>query len=320
MTTPSPAPGRQVPVLVETSVQPRRRRMAVAARLLGWRMLFAVGDRLAPVRAARAAAALWFTVPARVSAPVVPPPGGREFALSTPTGPVAGTVWGTGPVIYFVHGWGGRSMQVASFVPPLVARGFRVVSFDAPGHGRSAAGPRAARRSNAVQFARALGSVGDEYGPAHAVVAHSLGAIAAGVARRSGWLTTDRLVLLAPLTEVAGQLDSFARLLRLGPRVADRLPGEVAAHTGRTVSELTLAALIDPTPRSILLVHDRQDRFTPCEPTVALAQQWRQAELVVTTGLGHSRVLSDPDVVDRVVATLAEERPLVGDRGSDGPG
>lgn len=48
--------------------------------------------------------------------------------------------WGTGPTVLLVHGWGGRGTQLGSFVDPLVARGFSVVAFDAPGHGASDSG------------------------------------------------------------------------------------------------------------------------------------------------------------------------------------
>src|SRR5688572_16391660 len=39
------------------------------------------------------------------------------------------------PTILLVHGWEGRGAQLAAFIEPLVAKGFRVVTFDAPGHG-----------------------------------------------------------------------------------------------------------------------------------------------------------------------------------------
>src|SRR5688572_7959580 len=39
-------------------------------------------------------------------------------------------LWGSGPSVLLVHGWGGRGAQLAAFVEPLVARGFSVVSFD----------------------------------------------------------------------------------------------------------------------------------------------------------------------------------------------
>ena len=45
--------------------------------------------------------------------------------------------WGNGPTVLLVHGWNGRATQLGGFVEPLVARGYRVVAFDAFGHGES---------------------------------------------------------------------------------------------------------------------------------------------------------------------------------------
>ncbi|MET1005153.1 MAG: alpha/beta fold hydrolase [Propionibacteriaceae bacterium] len=280
-------------------------RARAAVRLVSWRAVFAAGEVVAPARAAQAAADLWFTVPDRAVRSTAPAPGGAEFAVPGPFGRVVGTVWGTGRAVYFMHGWGGRGDQVGPLVHPLVARGYRVVTFDAPGHGRSSRDSTAARQSNAVEFGEALDRVVQRYGPPHAVVAHSLGAIATGVALHNDWLSTERLVLVAPLTEVGTQLDSFSRLLRLGARVRARLPREVRVHTGLTVGELTLDHLMRSTPiERVLLIHDRDDRFTPYEATAELAHSWPEAELMSTTGLGHARVLADPGVVERVIQSL----------------
>ena len=54
--------------------------------------------------------------------------GGDEIAVYA---------WGNGPTILCVHGWGGRATNFAAFIGPMVAAGFRVVAFDAPGHGQS---------------------------------------------------------------------------------------------------------------------------------------------------------------------------------------
>src|SRR5262245_30745683 len=57
--------------------------------------------------------------------------GGRRIHVS---------MWGAGPAVLLVHGWGGRGTQLGAFVEPLVADGFSVVAFDAPGHGESERG------------------------------------------------------------------------------------------------------------------------------------------------------------------------------------
>jgi len=58
-----------------------------------------------------------------------------------------------------LHGWGGRSDQLAAFVPPLLAAGFSVVAPDAPGHGDSTGGA-----SSVLAFADALEAVAARVG------------------------------------------------------------------------------------------------------------------------------------------------------------
>ena len=97
-------------------------------------------------------------------------------------------MWGSGPVAYLVHGWGGNGSQLAAFVRPLLAEGFRVVLFDAPAHGDSEPGPAGPGRTHGVEFGKALDAVFAKFGPAEAVIAHSLGAISTYLTLRFGWL------------------------------------------------------------------------------------------------------------------------------------
>ena len=113
------------------------------------RTAFQVLERTAPGLGARWAEHIWFTLPEpRAStAPPVAVPAGAPFAVEVDGHRVVGTAWGTGPVVYLVHGWAGRGAQLAPFVAPLVERGHRVVSFDAPSHGASAPGAYGPRSS-----------------------------------------------------------------------------------------------------------------------------------------------------------------------------
>jgi len=51
-----------------------------------------------------------------------------------------------------------------------------------------------------------------------------------------------------------------------------------------------------------LIVHDRGDREIPWRDGAALATAWPGAELKLTDGLGHRRILSDPDVIAAALA------------------
>ena len=153
------------------------------------RWIFRTADLLVPTAAGRIARDLWFTVPPRLAAESLPA-GAHAFEVDSLGAKVRGHVWGSGPVVYLVHGWGGNGAQLAAFVGPLVAEGYRVVMFDAPAHGESDPGPSGPRRTHGVEFGKALDAVFAKFGPAEAVIAHSLGTISTYLTLRFGWLAT----------------------------------------------------------------------------------------------------------------------------------
>jgi pimeloyl-ACP methyl ester carboxylesterase len=55
---------------------------------------------------------------------------------------------------------------------------------------------------------------------------------------------------------------------------------------------------------SLLVVHDRDDRDVALADGEAIAAAWPGARLVVTDGLGHRRIVHDPEVVSEAVAFL----------------
>ena len=56
----------------------------------------------------------------------------------------------------------------------------------------------------------------------------------------------------------------------------------------------------------LLVIHDQDDRDVPPHHGAAVAASWPGAQLVETTGLGHSRILRDAGVVAQAVSFIAE--------------
>lgn len=268
---------------------------------------FRAGEHLAPGPAGKVARDLWFTAPPRMKE-IELPEGGAAFEVASQGGVVRGHVWGDGPVVYLMHGWGGRGAQFEALVEPLVAAGHRVVLFDAPSHGDSDAGPAGPRRTHGLEFARALDDVFKEFGPAEAVVAHSLGTIATYLTLRFGWLGTQRLVFIAPMVESASLFDQFQGALGFGARTRRAFDRAVDEFVGIQVAEFDArvqATYSEPLPT--LVVADQSDWQTPYDDAVDFAQSVG-AELVTTEGLGHRRILRDAHVVRTVVDYVSQDR------------
>ena len=241
--------------------------------------------------------------------------------------------WGSaGPLVLLAHGWGGHAGQWAAFVRPLVAAGFRVLAFDAPGHGRSAAGALGPGRATLLDFQWALRLLAAREGQPYAVVAHSLGATAAALAlprgdlmnrpdehaltesltpdpaphASSGAFAPERAVFLAPAASPARYAAQFGRALGLSTVVARRWQQRLATRLAFDWGELDMcgAPARGHTP-TLLVVHDCGDRSIPWTDGAAVAACWPRASLHTTEALGHRRLLTDPAVIARAVAFLA---------------
>lgn len=282
----------------------------VRAKVTAVRGAFGLADRLAPSVGARYATRRWLTVPAVPAAVAAAPVDGDPFEVRVDGWTVRGTSVGTGPVVYLVHGWGGVGRQLSSFVDPLRRAGHRVVVFDGPSHGGSDPGACGPRRTHGVEFAAALGAVAERFGPAHAIVAHSMGALPSLMVHRDG-LPVGRFVLLAPMRDLASYLDRFGAVSGMGPRTRALMDARIARLTGHPVADLDvrrLAAGAAPVP--LLVVHDRRDRETHHGHSVELVETWPgPATMLSTEGLGHRRLLADPGVVQDVVAFVAAPEP-----------
>ena len=285
------------------------------------RTYFRFSEHLLPGQAGRLARDLWFTAPPRM-ADLPVPDGGEPFEVEAQGHVVRGHVWGTDlaapptKTVYLMHGWGGRGSQFGAMVEPLLESGHRVVMLDAPAHGDSDHGPAGPRRSNGLEFARALDAVFCRFGPAEAVVAHSLGAIATYLALRFGWLGTKRLVVIAPMVESQALFDQFEAALGFGRRTRQAFDLSILDWVGIPVAEFDArfqAAHVDPVPT--LVITDRGDRQTPYEDVVDFAGSI-DAPLVTTEGLGHRKILRDRDVIARVVEFVSGQEVTVG-QGTD---
>ena len=200
--------------------------------------------------------------------------------------------WGEGPLVLLVHGWEGRGSQLSAFVPPLVEDGYRVVAFDAPGHGASDG-----NRSSLPHFAYALRGVASATSEPHAIIAHSLGCAAATLAVREG-LAARRLVFIAPPLEPVDYTVRFGEILDLDRAVVEGLQRRIEERFLRKWSDYSLSLMAKEMTAPLLVIHDRDDRETFWEEGNALAEAWPGARLITTTGLGHRRVLRDAALIE----------------------
>lgn len=208
--------------------------------------------------------------------------------------------WGSGPVVLFAHGWEGRATQVAPLLAPLLAAGFKVVSYDMLGHGAS---PRAL--VSVVDFAAVAQSVVRALGhQVHAAVGHSVGGTALSIAAARQPFTSHIAVIGSPLhprTFVA----QFVKGMGLSAATHAALVSRLEHRYELPFIELDASREVARSGAKGLVVHDRGDREVPFAHAERLSRAWPDSRLLATDGLGHRRILRDPDVVAAVTEFVA---------------
>jgi len=283
---------------------PRAEAAGPPLAILALRLVFRLSGAVAPRLAARLANTLWFRPPRHR-------PPAREQALLRRAQHVsmhhagkriAVYHWGTGPTVVLVHGWSGRGAQLGDFVEPLVGAGYRVVAFDAPAHGSSDG-----RHTTLPEMSDAILRLAADFGPVHAVIAHSFGVPCALFSLQQQGFASRVVALSTPAT-LAGLVEKFAGSLALSPRTVQVLRGMLVQRFGEDVwTRFSTQNMAERAGVPALVVHDRDDREIPWQEGEAVARAWPHARFLLTEGLGHRRILRDPEVISRIVGFLVEE-------------
>jgi pimeloyl-ACP methyl ester carboxylesterase len=208
--------------------------------------------------------------------------------------------------VLLMHGWGGWRGQVAAFVKPLTDAGLRVVAADALSHGDSGPGIHGPNHSSGGELMRSFEALVRQTGQPHGVIAHSLGCAAACRSLLTGALELDRLTLVSPSPDMVQVAKTFARTLGFTERAHRMLVEEMERRAQGSLADFDIAAM-GATGRlpAALVIHDAVDKESPYGVSQEIDARWPAATLVTTQGLGHHRILIDPDVVRRAAANAA---------------
>ncbi|MCK1812855.1 alpha/beta hydrolase [Streptomyces sp. XM4011] len=218
--------------------------------------------------------------------------------------------WGTGerPVL-LLHGWMFRASRFAPLVRALTDRGYSPVAFDAPSHGESPAGEATILQYGAT--ARLLAPADGHY---EAVIGHSVGALAGFWAVREE-VTATRLIALAPMPGFDFLADSFCAGAGLTGRartlLRTRIEEEVFPGVPAIWERFSATYRPDRLTLPLLVVHDEDDDMIPVAHARRIAEIYGdRADLLVTRGLGHRRIIRDPHVIDSVLDFVSATDPV----------
>ncbi len=230
------------------------------------------------------------------------PAGATRFQLPFEKTSLVGYSWGTGPKkVLLMHGWEGQVGTMLKFVEPLVDAGYQVIAMDGPGHGESG-------NITATVFdcAKGIELVMAHFGGVDRIIAHSFGSAAALFACEDK-IKLDKLVCISPMATLMSHVEVFHKLTHLTDEVLERLIRKIEERLNVKRESWNMINAAQKVTCPTLIVHDADDKIIPIDHGYTLVKRFPQGHLVRTQGLGHKRILKDPDVVQKIVEFLEIE-------------
>jgi len=210
--------------------------------------------------------------------------------------------WGeeSDPYVLFLHGWAGRATQFRKFISPFQQRGFRLIGVDGPAHGKSEG-----IKTSITEFESTLKKLIEIKGNPEMIIAHSFGG-AATLFSISRGLPIKNVINIASPSIQDEIIKSFLNGVNGTWKTGEKLKGYILKDTGKKFVEFTslYTARFLPADLNLLLVHDENDNEVTLSHAHSFIEVYPRAELFVTSGLGHTRILKDESVVERCIQFL----------------
>ncbi len=198
--------------------------------------------------------------------------------------------------VLLVHGWSGRGTQLVKIAERLTEEGFSTVSFDAPAHGKSPGST-----TLMPEFIASVLEIEKQFGPFEAAVGHSLGGMSLLNAVKRG-LRIDRLTVIGSGDKVSDILLDFVNRMQLKTKLVDRLRAHFeAGFQGETMESYSAYIAAKEVKIPVFVIHDNDDDEVPVKCAIHIHEHLENAELLLTRGLGHRKILGDPEVIERTI-------------------
>lgn len=203
--------------------------------------------------------------------------------------------------VQILHGYESSVINFDRYVKPLIRKGYEVLAFDAPAHGRSGG-----KIISAPEYKKMIIEINKMYGPVKSYMAHSLGGLALALAMQE--IKHDenhRLAFIAPATETTTAINFFFKFLKLDEGVRKEFDSLILRLSGRPASDYSVAVAMKNIKASVCWYHDEDDTITPLADALTVKEQnYSNVKFVISSGLGHSRIYRDNKVSKSVIEFL----------------
>ena len=203
--------------------------------------------------------------------------------------------------VLILHGFESSSIKFEKYISPLVKKGYEVLAFDAPAHGRSTG-----KIINAVDYKTFIMHILAVYGPVTNFITHSFGGLALSLTLEEvPHDETWKVVFIAPATESVRAMNNFFHFVHLDDEVKQEFQKLVEEANGKPLSWYSVARAAVNNKAQVLFLQDKQDMQTPFEDVQPIMEKgYPNFQFVITDGLGHRRIYKDASSIKTIMEFL----------------
>lgn len=207
-----------------------------------------------------------------------------------------------GQTVLIAHGYASFAYKFEHYITPLLKMGYRVLAFDAPGHGQSEG-----KHINVVVYQEAIEQIMQQCGPVNHFIGHSLGALTLSmIAEQIDRPNERKFVLIAPATKTTTTFDNFFKMMHFNQVTKDAFINQVLSLTAHKVEYFASDRALANYKGPLLWVHDQEDLVCPYKDLEEFQKNApNNVEFLITNGLGHNKVYKTAEVLDQIMAFLA---------------
>lgn len=205
-------------------------------------------------------------------------------------------------MVLLVHGWGSNIGRLSNIAFRLEAEGYRVVGMNFPAHGNSKL-----NQTNMLYSRDALKALLNQLQiqESFSLVSHSFGSGVSAFTLADLGLEVDKLVFLTSANRIEDIFLDFKKMVSLGDKAYRIMVEKLEKTALLKLEELNIQDVLKAVEyKKLLIIHDKYDKMLPYSYATEIAENAPNVELMTIENKGHSGMLFDETVINKVVSFI----------------
>jgi pimeloyl-ACP methyl ester carboxylesterase len=194
-----------------------------------------------------------------------------------------------------IHGWEGQAGNFGALIDLLLDKGFHIVAYDAPSHGRSTKA-----KTSMFEYAEFVTEILKQEKP-KIIISHSFGSVTAAFALKGNPdIKVSQWFLITTPNHFKDRINEISEFLGVTQRTIDRLTAILEKDLGISLDKLNMTEYGGNLKnlKEAYIIHSKSDGVIPIEKARLAHKAIPQSQLIEFDNLGHYRILWSTQLKD----------------------